>query len=116
MPEQLLPAKKIQCTTLCADEDSLSETEIKAAKEAIVTLTISGEQLGFPTEANSLLEALEHNNISHEYQCRSGYCGACRCRMNKGRVIYRHKPLASLQPGEILPCCCMPLEDIELDI
>jgi ferredoxin len=51
-----------------------------------------------------------------EYQCRSGYCGACRLKLVKGDVVYRQPPLAFINDGEILPCCCMPLTDIELEI
>ena len=51
-----------------------------------------------------------------EYQCRSGYCGACRLKLVKGEVTYRQQPLAFINAGEILPCCCMPLTDIELEM
>lgn len=116
MPEHLLSAEKKQRTNLCADEDSISAVDLNAAKDTKIILSVSGKQLDFPAESTSLLEALEQNGVAHEYQCRSGYCGACRCRMIKGNVAYCQKPLASLQQGEILPCCCMPLVDIELDI
>lgn len=83
---------------------------------ATITLRLSGAQLPYSSRHNNLLEALEAQKISVEYQCRSGYCGACRLRLVKGSVTYRDAPLACLQQGEILPCCCMPLDDIELDI
>ncbi|RNM28645.1 class I ribonucleotide reductase maintenance protein YfaE [Dickeya undicola] len=83
---------------------------------ATVTLRLSGAQLFCSDEHTSLLEVLESQRVPVEYQCRSGYCGACRLRLTKGKVAYRQTPLACLQQDEILPCCCMPLNDIELDM
>ncbi|SMB80440.1 ferredoxin [Pasteurella testudinis DSM 23072] len=63
----------------------------------------------------SLLETLENHGISHEYQCRSGYCGSCRVKLLTGNVSYRETPLAFLQPGEILLCCCTVESDLEIE-
>ena len=81
-----------------------------------IMLKDSGKKLEYPEKAGSLLEALEYHGIAVEYQCRSGYCGSCRCRMTKGKVTYHQQPLALVNEGEILPCCCIPASDIELDI
>ena len=64
----------------------------------------------------SLLETLEQNDITHEYQCRSGYCGSCRVKMKKGKVSYKESPLAFLNPDEILLCCCQVETDLELEL
>ncbi|PJG86257.1 class I ribonucleotide reductase maintenance protein YfaE [Conservatibacter flavescens] len=64
----------------------------------------------------SLLSTLEKNGISHEYQCRSGYCGSCRVKLKKGKVSYPEPPLAFLQRDEILLCCCRVEEDLEIEI
>ncbi|MDG6894291.1 class I ribonucleotide reductase maintenance protein YfaE [Volucribacter amazonae] len=64
----------------------------------------------------SLLENLEQHGIYPEYQCRSGYCGACRAKLIKGKVSYQETPLAFLQPNEILLCCCLVEQDIEIEI
>ncbi|AKH64683.1 MULTISPECIES: class I ribonucleotide reductase maintenance protein YfaE [Photorhabdus] len=69
-----------------------------------------------PELHNSLLEALEQGKVQAEYQCREGYCGSCRVRLVKGKVGYRRKPLAFVNEGEILPCCCHPLSDIEIEL
>lgn len=82
----------------------------------VVTLNSSGKQIVFPEEQATLLEALEKHLINVEYQCRSGYCGACRTKLLKGKVIYCQKPLAFINSDEILPCCCIPVIDIELGI
>ncbi|MFC3394846.1 class I ribonucleotide reductase maintenance protein YfaE [Brenneria rubrifaciens] len=83
---------------------------------SIITLRTSGAQFSCSDQHASLLDALESRRMSVEYQCRSGYCGTCRIRLLKGKVVYRQAPLACIQQGEILPCCCMPVNDIELDM
>lgn len=82
----------------------------------IVTLRAAGTQLSCPHSENCLLDVLELHDVQVEYQCRSGYCGACRLKLVKGEVAYRQQPLAFINAGEILPCCCMPLTDIELEM
>lgn len=81
-----------------------------------VTLCPIGTQLCCPESENCLLDVLESHNVPVEYQCRSGYCGACRMTLLKGEVAYHQQPLAFINEGEILPCCCMPVMDIELAI
>ncbi|MEH0832233.1 class I ribonucleotide reductase maintenance protein YfaE [Pectobacterium cacticida] len=81
-----------------------------------IVLRTSGAQFPCTDDGRSLLDVLESNQVNIEYQCRSGYCGSCRLRLIKGNVAYRHPPLACIQPDEILPCCCRPQGDIELDL
>lgn len=59
---------------------------------------------------------LEAHQVPVEFQCRSGYCGACRLRLLAGEVKYHQEPLAFVGRGEILPCCCLPVDDIELEL
>ncbi|WP_145561446.1 class I ribonucleotide reductase maintenance protein YfaE [Yersinia bercovieri] len=84
--------------------------------KSIVTLSTTGAQLNRPVNSRNLLETLEHHQVEIEYQCRSGYCGSCRLRLLKGEVCYLQQPLAFIQPNEILPCCCQPLGDIEIEL
>lgn len=84
--------------------------------ETHITLRSSGAQFSCDTTHASLLDALETHDVKVEFQCRAGYCGSCRLRLLKGRVIYRQTPLALIRAGEILPCCCLPAEDIELEL
>ncbi|MGE6124315.1 class I ribonucleotide reductase maintenance protein YfaE [Aeromonas rivipollensis] len=64
----------------------------------------------------SLLDTLERHGHRVEFQCRSGYCGACRTPLLAGSVHYPNVPLAFVSPGECLPCCCKPVGAIRLDI
>jgi ferredoxin len=65
---------------------------------------------------NSLLETIEKHEIDIEYHCREGYCGACRSKLISGKVDYITDPLAFIDDDEILPCCCVPISNIEIEI
>jgi len=67
------------------------------------------------TEGETILESLEAMGVEHEYQCRSGYCGACRTKAN-GAVDYVLEPVALINAGEILPCCCTAKGPVLIDI
>lgn len=83
----------------------------------IIKLRSTGKCFIWLRNENCLLDALEIQEIKIEYQCRAGYCGSCRLKLIKGLVTYYRKPaLALINDSEILPCHCMPLTDIEIDI
>ena len=69
-----------------------------------------------PHPGESVLETLERHGHHVEFQCRSGYCGACRTPLLAGKVHYAAVPLAFVYQGECLPCCCQPVGAIKLDI
>lgn len=83
---------------------------------SIITLRASGAQLRCDDDHPSLLAVLEAHHHFVEYQCREGFCGSCRTRLLKGEVCYAAKPIAFVQEGEILPCCCTVKGDIELEM
>ena len=80
-----------------------------------ITLAKS-QQIIEHSDRTSLLESLEKHGVHHEYQCRSGYCGACRTKIKKGKVSYKETPLAFVNSDEILLCCCQVESDLELDL
>lgn len=63
---------------------------------------------------DSLLTSLETAGYPHEFQCRSGYCGACRVKLIDGEVSYPTPPLAFIGKDEILLCCCKVKRDITI--
>ena len=69
-----------------------------------------------PHPGESGLGTLERHGHHVEFQCRSGYCGACRTPLLAGKVHYAAVPLAFVSQGECLPCCCQPVGAIKLDI
>lgn len=66
--------------------------------------------------ANSLLESLESAGMQIPYQCREGYCGSCRANLVEGEVAYLQEPMAWLNDGEVLLCCCVPKTDLSLKL
>jgi len=75
-----------------------------------------GVVINFDNNSRTLLEALEQQQLQVNFHCREGYCGACRCQLLQGDVSYLNEPLAFVRKGEFLPCCSVPLTDIEIDI
>ncbi len=82
----------------------------------MVILRSSGSRLECADEHPNLLTTLEAHNVCVEFQCREGYCGSCRMRLLKGEVDYAETPLAFIQQGEILPCCCKARGEIEIEL
>jgi len=64
----------------------------------------------------NLLDFLEQQKHDVNFQCREGFCGACRCKLLEGKVRYLQEPLAFVRKGEFLPCCSIPLGDISIEI
>jgi len=81
-----------------------------------ITLTTNSGSYQVSTPDNSLLDTLERTGHQIEYQCRQGYCGACRTPLISGSVTYIVDPLATVAPGSILPCCCKADGDIKLAV
>jgi ferredoxin len=75
-----------------------------------------GSSLSFDGSCPTLLEALEEQKLTVSYHCRAGFCGACRCKLLQGQVRYLQEPLAFVRKGEFLPCCSVPVGDIEIEI
>ena len=84
--------------------------------QPLIHLRPCGAALSSSEAHRSLLDALKAHQVAVEFQCRSGYCGACRLRLLAGEVKYHQEPLAFVGSGEILPCCCLPVDDIELEL
>lgn len=80
-----------------------------------IYLLRSQQQFEFHNQC-SLLDFLAQQQIAHEYQCREGFCGACRASIKKGKVSYPTAPLAFVNHNEILLCCCKVESDLELDL
>ncbi|MFT6260596.1 MAG: ferredoxin [Bermanella sp.] len=93
------------------------QLDLIGLEKPIHSLTIEGvaKPLKFHF-ANNLLESLEAQNIHVPYQCREGYCGGCRTDLIEGEVAYLQEPMAWINEGEILPCCCVPKTALTLKL
>ncbi len=80
-------------------------------------ITIAGQAaICFDGSQPTILDSLEQQQQDISYQCREGYCGACRCKLIHGSIQYLNEPLAFVRQGEFLPCCSVPLTDIQIEI
>ncbi|SHG86260.1 2Fe-2S iron-sulfur cluster-binding protein [Ferrimonas marina] len=70
-----------------------------------------GRHISVPDDGTPLLQHLS----GHYSECKQGYCGACKTTLKQGEVRYLTAPMAYTRPGEILPCCCRPVTDLELE-
>ncbi|UAA40342.1 2Fe-2S ferredoxin-like protein [Paraneptunicella aestuarii] len=84
-------------------------------KETLL-ITINSQQAIEYSSGETVLECLENRNIEVQYHCREGFCGACRTRLKQGEVEYKIAPLAYVDDDEILPCCCVPKTNIEIEV
>ena len=78
-----------------------------------LTITVNGVEV----RGNShepLLDQLERIGLRPEYQCRSGLCGACRCKLSTGAVSQADS-MAFIAPNEILTCCSTPKSDVVIN-
>ena len=104
-PEQPEPALQFELDGMAKPAFTIS----------IETDTLEPQQVHF-RNANNLLESLEAQNIQVPYQCREGYCGACRCKKISGQVNYIKEPMAWINDDEILPCVSIPTSDLQLKL
>ena len=97
-----------------SDEQQL---EFAGLEKPLFALHVSGinKALNFHY-ANNLLESLEAQGVHVPYQCREGYCGGCRTDLIEGQVAYLQEPMAWINEGEILPCCCVPKTALTLKL
>ncbi len=69
-----------------------------------------------PRRNKTILEALEGEAMTLDYQCRQGFCGACQISLIQGKVEYLQEPIAFIGEGKVLACCCRPATDISIEL
>ncbi|WP_254849583.1 MULTISPECIES: class I ribonucleotide reductase maintenance protein YfaE [Thalassotalea] len=80
-------------------------------------VTANQQNIEYQDQDKTLLNCLEKHDVEVHYHCRDGFCGACRVTLKKGQVLYpQGEPLAFVGDNEILPCCCIPASNIEIEI
>jgi Na+-transporting NADH:ubiquinone oxidoreductase subunit NqrF len=67
----------------------------------------------------SLLEFLEDKNVDITFACRSGVCGACKCKLVSGEVdSFTDAGLSNAEKknGYLLTCVTRPVSDVKLQL
>lgn len=85
------------------------------AQAITVTFSRSGKSIPWDSNAESLLEFAEANNIDVDSGCRAGSCGSCQTAMTAGEVDYNQEPDADVESGHCLLCISKPKNNITLD-
>ena len=94
----------------------------RAGAKAALQLTLHpGAAQASARAGETLLEAGLRAGLALPYDCRAGGCGLCVCTVLHGRVDPGPFQEAALTPamrarGQVLMCCAVALEDIELEV
>ncbi len=91
----------------------------RTADAATATVTFStSNQTASLTPGKTILEAAEEVGVSIDYQCRSGVCGTCRCKLVSGQVAMDTRDAlsdADEADGYILACQARATEDVTVE-
>ncbi len=66
----------------------------------------------------TVLEAAEDNEIAIPFECRSGICGQCKCKLISGRVVMESQDALTASDkakGLILACQARPTQNCEVE-
>lgn len=81
-----------------------------ATEPVRLVFTASGREARWTPGAGSLLDVAEAQGLAPAFGCRSGSCGSCATRVQKGTVTYAERPSFAVAPGEALLCCALPAQ------
>jgi ferredoxin-NADP reductase/DMSO/TMAO reductase YedYZ heme-binding membrane subunit len=118
-----VPAERIHlesftpAAAVARDEGARPEDEMAGAATATVTFSRSGRTAPLP-RGKTVLEAAEAAGVTIDYQCRSGICGTCRCRLLHGEVTMPTREAlsdADEREGYILACQAHATRDVTID-
>lgn len=97
--------------------DAKTSDNYSDANNHTFTITVNDQSVKYHANDKTLLNCLERNDVEVHYHCRDGFCGACRITLVKGEINYPNgDPLAFVGDNEILPCCCAPITDINVEL
>jgi len=89
-------------------KDSLTDIEVEFSR--------SGVSTNWDLSFDSILDLAEANGLNLDYNCRSGVCHTCMCRLAEGDVEYIEEPLDPPDDGFVLICVCKPKNKVVIDI
>jgi ferredoxin len=80
-----------------------------------IKIDVEGEEFDYDPASNaSILAFLESKNIPMKSMCRDGFCGACRCKLEKGDVEESPDAIGYKEEDEFLPCASKPKSNIRI--
>jgi glycine betaine catabolism B len=87
-----------------------------AAGEFVVHFKRSDKKV--ETIGLTVLEAAEDNDVAIPFECRSGICGQCKCKLVSGRVVMEAQDALTASDkakGLILACQARPVQNCEVE-
>ncbi len=64
----------------------------------------------------TLLDAIQKEGVEIPSECRTGECGQCKVKLCRGEVKQLIETDVYLNANEILPCCCIPVSDLLIEV
>lgn len=98
------------------DEDNTDEPASDTSSVISIYYNKAGVELQWDARYRSILEFSEANDIEIVSGCLFGDCGTCLTTLMKGEVKYTHPTMIVPDAGDCLPCSCVPLTNIVLDV
>lgn len=112
-----VPASSIFTESFVAPAEELEKPEANVENgAACINYNKSQVSLYWDGRFRSLLEFSEANGIEINSGCLFGDCGTCLTKLLDGEVRYLHPTMVNPGPGNCLPCSCIPLGNISLDV
>ena len=89
--------------------DGRRATDAESAHGPVTVLFAeSGIEASWTPQKGTLLDLAESAGLKPENSCRSGICGTCATRIQRGTVTYLEEPVAPHRDDEVLICCSTP--------
>jgi ferredoxin-NADP reductase/MOSC domain-containing protein YiiM len=82
----------------------------------LVTFSKSKISFRWHPRFGSLLEAAEACDVPVTWSCRMGVCHRCETGIIDGQITYSPNPLDLPADGNILLCCSVPVNSVDLDL
>jgi MOSC domain-containing protein YiiM/ferredoxin-NADP reductase len=82
----------------------------------LISFARSGITVRWRPADQSLLELSEACDVPVRWSCRSGVCHSCESGLISGSVSYQPDPLDPPAEGNVLICCCRPVDDVVIDL
>jgi ferredoxin-NADP reductase/DMSO/TMAO reductase YedYZ heme-binding membrane subunit len=118
VPTERIHVESFTPAAAVAKDDGIRPTsEMANGAAATITFSRSGRSVPVPA-GRTVLDAAEAAGISIDYQCRSGICGTCRCKLLSGHVTMAVRDALSDSDeaaGYILACQALPVEDVTVE-
>lgn len=101
-----------EAADLLNSEEDLLETDAQMTIE----FTRSNRKIPWDERYKSILEFAEANDIYINSGCLFGDCGTCLTPIHAGEIRYTHSTMVEPESGKCLPCSCVPISSLRLEV